>query len=76
MTRADVLGLMATVRDAIERVDGQRSGAELRREVSRALAHLWSAYDELELLARTERPLPALPPAASREPRALADAFG
>lgn len=47
----DVLAkLMQAVRESIERVQSS-APQSADRGVARVLAHLWSAYDELELLA-------------------------
>lgn len=49
MARQDLLELMVAVRNSIARLT--QSPAADERTLSRALAHLWSAHDELELLA-------------------------
>lgn len=54
MARRDLLEMMAEVRASIARLT---ESAEAERTLTRALAHLWSAHDELELLAR-ERLVP------------------
>lgn len=49
----DVLAkLMRAVRESIERVRASAPDQQ-DRGVTRVLAHLWSAHDELELLVRT-----------------------
>lgn len=49
MARQDLLKLMVAVRESIERLSQSPLAEE--RTLARALAHLWSAHDELELLA-------------------------
>ena len=49
MARRDLLELMAEVRASIARL-AETSETE-DRTLTRALAHLWSAHEELELLA-------------------------
>ncbi len=44
--------LMRAVRESIERVQSSTAIVPEDRTLTRALAHLWSAYDELELFAR------------------------
>jgi hypothetical protein len=63
MSYAMTANLMRAVRESIERVESTTASAPDDRTLSRALAHLWSAYDELELFAR-ERLCPA--PTAAR----------
>ena len=50
MAREDLMKLIAAVRASITQLTESRTTEE--RTVTRALAHLWSAYDELELLMR------------------------
>jgi hypothetical protein len=50
MARRELLELMAELRASIARL--AESPQPEDRTLTRALAHLWSAYDELELLAR------------------------
>ena len=52
MARQELLEMMAEVRASIARLAETAQTEE--RTVTRALAHLWSAYDELELLAREQ----------------------
>ena len=54
MRNHDLKELLAAVRASIERLTDSRIGDE--RTLTRALAHLWSAHDELEMLAK-ERPI-------------------
>lgn len=44
--------LMRAVRESIERVQSTTTLVPEDRALVRALAHLWSAYDEIELFAR------------------------
>jgi hypothetical protein len=55
MRAHEVQAMMAEVRDSITEVEARMVSLGHPRELSRALAHLWSALDELELLARHER---------------------
>jgi hypothetical protein len=50
MAQDDLTKLMAAVRASIARLTESRLTEE--RPITRALAHLWSAHDELELLMR------------------------
>lgn len=48
--------LLRAIRETIERVQAAPKPAHDERAMSRALAHLWSAYDELMLIARVAAP--------------------
>jgi hypothetical protein len=52
MSHAVTASLMQSVRDSIERVELSLALAPEDRTLTRALAHLCSAYDELEMFAR------------------------
>lgn len=52
MSDAMTMNLMRAVTEAIEGVELSLALAPNDRTLARALAHLWSAYDELEMLAR------------------------
>lgn len=54
MAREDLIKLIAAVRASIAQLTASRTTDE--RTMTRALAHLWSAHDELELMMR-DRPL-------------------
>lgn len=52
MSHEVTASLMQAVRESIERVQSSTAFVPDDRTLTRALAHLWSAYDELELFAR------------------------
>ncbi len=55
MSQDVVTMMMTAIRDSIARVQTS-AGAEPDRALTRVLAHLWSAHDELELCRRDARP--------------------
>jgi hypothetical protein len=52
MGRHDLTELMLALRDSIARLAESRGSDE--RALRRALAHLWSAHDELELFTQEQ----------------------
>lgn len=55
MSQDVVTRMMKAIRDSIAQVQTSAGDAQ-DRAITRALAHLWSAYDELELCRRDARP--------------------
>ena len=53
MSYETTANLMRMLRDSIERVQSSKVSVDDNRALARALAHLWSAHDEIALFART-----------------------
>jgi hypothetical protein len=47
--------LLSRIRDSIDQAASALPDARDQRAITRVLAHLWSAHDELELLSRGPR---------------------